>query len=304
MDSDAAGKSELTRMNTNLQPFSCEHRRRTVRKIIAAIPLYAVLFILAALFLLPFYLILRNALMPDRQITAFEWHWLPKPVLWSNFHELFKDSDASMRTGLVNSSIVAVVTTSAQLLFSSMAGYALARISVRGSTVVFGIIVSTLMVPTTVTFVPTYAVVAALGGINTFWGIIAPCIFNGFATLLFRQCYLDFPVEMEEAGRLDGLGYFGIYWHLLLPNSKNIFAALGAMAFVGSWNGFLWPLVIGQDESKWTVQVVVSTFMASQSVRLGPLFMAAAVAMAPPVLVFFVLQRFIIQGTKASGAKD
>lgn len=281
-----------------------EYRRQTIRKIVAAIPLYTVLVVVSALFLLPFYLIVRNALMADRQITAFEWHWLPSPVQLSNLRKLFHDSDAPMLSGLMNSSIIAIVTTSLQLLFSSMAGYALARIPMRGSTVVFAVIVSTLMVPTTVTFVPTYAVVAAMGGINTLWGIIAPCIFNGFATLLFRQFYLDFPGEIEEAGRIDGLGYFGIYWHLLLPNSKGIFAALGAMAFVGSWNGFLWPLVIGQDESKWTVQVVVSTFMTSQNVHLGPLFMAAAVAMAPPVLVFFALQRFIIQGTKSSGAKE
>jgi multiple sugar transport system permease protein len=285
-------------------PFSADERRRHfVRKAFKTLPLYAVLIVVSAFFLLPFYLIIRNALMPDRQITAFDWHWLPHPIDGSNFHHLFLDSDAPMLTGLLNSSIVSIITTAAQLLFSSMAGYALARIPVRGSTVAFAVIVSTLMVPTTVTFVPTYAVVAALGGVDTLWGIIAPCIFSGFSTLLFRQFYLDFPAEIEEAGRMDGLGYFGIYWHLLLPNSKSIFAALGAMAFVGSWNGFLWPLVIGQDESKWTVQVVVSTFMTSQSVQLGPLFMAAAIAMAPPLAVFFVLQRFIVQGTTASGIK-
>ena len=281
-----------------------EQRRPFLRKTLAALPSYAVLFVVSAFFLLPFYLILRNAVMPDRQISAFEWHWLPRPIQWSNFHRLFQDSDAPMLTGLMNSAIVSIISTSAQLLFSSMAGYALARIPVRGSTVAFGIIVSTLMVPTTVTFVPTYAVVAALGGVDTLWGIIVPCVFSGFSTLLFRQFYLEFPGEIEEAGRIDGLGYFGIYWHLLLPNSKSIFAALGAMAFVASWNGFLWPLVIGQDESKWTVQVVVSTFMTSQNVHLGPLFMAAAVAMAPPVLVFFALQRFIVQGTKSSAGKE
>ncbi len=281
-----------------------EGRSGALRKIARALPLYGTLLIVSALFLVPFYLIVRNAFMADRQISAFEWHWLPSPVKGSNFQKLFQDSDAPMLTGLINSSLIAVVTTSAQLLFSSMTGYALARIAVRGSTVVFAVIVATLLVPTTVTFVPTYAVVAALGGVNTLWGIIAPCVFNGFATILFRQFYLDFPVEIEEAGRIDGLGYFGIYWHLLLPNSKGIFAALGAMAFVSSWNGFLWPLVIGQDESKWTVQVVVSTFMTSQNVHLGPLFMAAAVAMAPPVLVFFALQRFIVQGTKSSAGKE
>lgn len=295
---------KTTRGDASPPSAAWEGRQRSMRKIVRAVPLYTGLSIVSLLFLLPFYLIVRNALMPDRQISAFDWHWFPHPLQGSNFSKLFQDSDAPMLAGLLNSSLIATISTLAQLLFSSLAGYALARIPARGSTVVFGVIVSTLMVPTAVTFVPTYAVVAALGGINTFWGIIAPGVFNGFSTFLFRQFYLDFPVEMEEAGRLDGLGYFGIYWHLLLPNSKGILAALGAMAFVGSWNGFLWPLVIGQDQSKWTAQVVISTFMTSQNIHLGPLFMAAAVTMAPPLLVFAFLQRFIVQGTKFSGAKD
>ena len=289
--------------NPSLSSTSRERRQKRLRQAFKALPIYLVLIVVSGFFLLPFYLIIRNALMPDREISAFEWHWLPSPIQWSNFHRLFMDADAPMLTGLINSTLVSVITTSAQLLFSSMAGYALARIPARGNSVAFALIVSTLMVPITVTFVPTYAVIAALGGVDTLWGIIAPCVFSGFSTLLFRQFYLEFPTEIEEAGRLDGLGYFGIYWHLLLPNSKSILAALSAMAFVASWNGFLWPLVIGQDESKWTVQVVVSTFMTSQTVHLGPLFLAAAMAMAPPLLVFFVLQRFIVQGTTASGVK-
>ena len=170
-----------------------------------------------------------------------------------------------MLTGLANSAFIAVVTLVLQMLFSSMAGYALARIPARGRNAVFFLILSTLMIPSAVTFVPTFAVVAYLGGVNTRWGIIAPGLFSAFSIFLFRQFYLRFPTEIEEAGRLDGLGYFGVYWHLLLPNSTSILMALGVLTFIGSWNAFLWPLVIGQDPSSWTVQVVLSTFLTAQT---------------------------------------
>ena len=160
------------------------------------------------------------------------------------------------------------------------------------------------MIPSAVTFVPTFAVTAYLGGVNTRWGIIAPGLFSAFPIFLFRQFYLRFPSEIEEAGRLDGLGYFGVYWRLLLPNSTSILMALGVLTFIGSWNSFLWPLVIGQDPSAWTVQVVLSTFLTSQTQNLAQLFAAAAVGVLPLVLVFLVMQRFIVEGAKFSGGKE
>ena len=190
------------------------------------------------------------------------------------------------------------------MLFSSMAGYALARIPARGRSVVFFLILSTLMIPSAVTFVPTFAVVAWLGGVNTRWGIIAPGVFSAFSIFLFRQFYLRFPTEIEEAGRLDGLSYFGVYRHLLLPNSTSILMALGVLTFIGSWNSFLWPLVIGQDPSSWTVQVVLSTFLTAQTQNLAQLFAAAAVGVAPLVIVFLLMQRYIVEGAKFSGGKE
>ena len=103
---------------------------------------------------------------------------------------------------------------------------------------------------------------------------------------------------------MDGLGYFGVYWRLLLPNSTSILMALGILTFIGSWNSFLWPLVIGQDPSSWTVQVVLSTFLTSQTMRLSELFAATVVGVAPLILVFLVMQRYIVEGAKFSGGKE
>jgi len=265
---------------------------------------FCALGLLAVLFLLPFYLIARNALMSDEQITSPHWAWLPPQPHWDNFIKLFQDPTAPMLTGLINSAFIAIVTLVLQMLISSMAGYALARIPARGRDTVFAVIVATLMIPSAVTFVPTFAVTAYLGGVNTRWGIVAPGLFSAFSIFLFRQFYLRFPEDVEEAGRLDGLGYFGIYRHLLLPNSLNILMALGVLTFIGSWNSFLWPLVIGQDPSAWTVQVVLSTFLTAQTVHLAQLFAAAGVAVAPLVLVFLLMQRYIVEGAKFSGGKE
>ncbi len=274
----------------------------------------ALLLILAALFLLPFYLIVRNSLLSNEQITSPRWVWLPSAPHWNNFSELFAAptdpkthevlGPAPMLTGLLNSSFIAVTTLILQMLFSSMAGFALARIPAKGRNVVFFVIVATLMIPGAVTFVPSYAVMAYLGGINTRWGIIAPGLFSAFSIFLFRQFYLRFPTEVEEAGRLDGLSYFGIYRHLLLPNSLSIVMALGILTFIGSWNSFLWPLVIGQDPSTWTVQVVLSTFLTAQTINLAQLFTAAAVGVAPLVVVFLLMQRYIVEGAKFSSGKE
>ena len=268
------------------------------------LPRYALLLLLAVLFLVPFYLISRNALMTDDAITSLHWAWLPAAPHWDNFGKLFDDPAHLMLTGLANSAIIAVVTLVLQMLFSSMAGYALARIPARGRNVVFSVILATLMIPSAVTFVPTFAVTAYLGGVNTRWGIIAPGLFSAFSIFLFRQFYLRFPTEIEEAGRLDGLGYFGVYWRLLLPNSTSILMALGVLTFIGSWNSFLWPLVIGQDPSAWTVQVVLSTFLTAQTQNLAQLFAAAVVGVLPLVLVFLVMQRYIVAGAKFSGGKE
>jgi multiple sugar transport system permease protein len=265
---------------------------------------YIVLIALALLFLFPFYLMIRTAVITQPEVASFDWVWWPQETHWrENLEGIFNDQTAPMSVGLRNSAIIAGANLLLQTLFASLAGYALARLPVRGNSLVFFLILSTLMVPSAVTFIPSYVVVANLGGVNTLWGIIVPGLFNAFAVFLFRQFYLDFPVEIEEAGRLDGLSHAGIYWRLVLPNSIGVLAALGILSFINSWNAFLWPLVIGQNPSSWTIQIVLSTYITAQTINLPYLFMGAVVGALPLVIIFLVMQRYIVEGVRLSGIK-
>lgn len=242
---------------------------------------YLVLCLLAVVFLIPFYVLLRNALMTTPEVTAADWHWLPSALNWDNFTSLFDNPERPFGRSIVNSLIIAVITAPVSTLLASMAGYALARIAVPGRAAVLAVIVGTLMIPQAVTFLPTFVVVGSMGGVNTMWGLIAPGLFNAFAVVLFRSFYLSFPAEIEEAGRLDGLSYLGVYGRIILPNSATMIASLGALSFIDAWNSFLWPLMIGQDPSSWTVQIALSSFLTSQTVNLPQLFAGTAVAILP-----------------------
>lgn len=264
---------------------------------------YLALSVAAVLFLLPFYLIVRNAMSVDTEITSATWTLFPQTIHWENFGELFSDPSVNLLQSLGNSAIIAVLQTAGQLLISSMAGYGLARIPYRHATAIFYAVLVTLMIPPAVTFIPSFIIVSQLQWVNTLQGIIVPVMFSGFTTFLFRQFFLSFPKELEEAARVDGLGYLGAYWRVVVPNSGAFFAAIAVITFIASWNAFLWPLVIGQDPSTWTVQVALSTFLTAQTINLHELFLAAAVSIAPLVLVFAFLQRYLVQGVAETGIK-
>ncbi len=254
--------------------------------------------------MLPFYLILRNALSTEADITASGWTLFPKHLQWGNISELFNDNEVPMARALYNSAVVGVLGTAGQLLLASMAGYGLARIPYRHADKIFYAIVATLMIPGAVTFIPSFIVVSSLGWVSSLRGLIIPTLFSGFAAFLFRQYFLNFPKELEEAARVDGAGYFGVFWRIVVPNSLPFFAALAAITFIGNWNSFLWPLVIGQDSSSWTIQVAMSTFVTAHTLNIHELFMAVAVSILPLVLIFAFLQRYLIQGVTQSGIKD
>lgn len=264
---------------------------------------YLALAVATVLFLVPFYLIIRNAVSTDIDITSPEWTFFPTKIQWSNFGELFSDPSVNIISGLLNSALIAVLQTAGQLLLSSLAGYGLARIPYRFATPVFYAVLVTLMIPPAVTFIPSFIIVSQLQWVDTYQGIIVPVLFSGFTTFLFRQYFLNFPKELEESARVDGLSYFGAYWRIVVPNSGAFFSAIAVITFIASWNAFLWPLVIGQDPSKWTVQVALSTLLTAQTINLHELFLAAAVAIAPLVLVFAVLQRYLVQGVAETGIK-
>lgn len=260
-----------------------------------------VLVLAALLFLVPFYLLLRNAFASEADITSPDWTLLPSTVHWDNVTELFTDPTVPMTRSLVNSVVIAVVQTAGVLLLSGTAGYGLARIRVPYANAVFYAVLGTLLIPAAITFVPSFVLVSTLGWVSTLRGLIVPGLFQGLATFLFRQYFLGFPRELEEAAEIDGAGPLRTFWQIVVPNSTGFVAAIGTITFIGSWNAFLWPLVIGQDESSWTVQIALSTFLTAQTVNLHELFMAATVAILPLLVMFLFLQRWIVAGVERSG---
>lgn len=268
----------------------------------AGVARYSALVVAAVLFLIPFYLLVRNGLSTDQDITAPAWKFFPTTPHWDNLTGLF-GGDIPMLTGLKNSLIMGVLQTAGQLLLSAMAGYGLARIPFRHADKIFYTVLATLMIPSAVTFVPSFVLVSTLGWVSSLRGLIIPGLFSAFATFLFRQYFLGFPKELEESARVDGLTYWGAFWRIVVPNSLNFVAAIAVITFISSWNAFLWPLVIGQDDNAWTVQVVLSTFLTAQTINISQLCMAAAVSILPLVFVFAFLQRWLVQGVAQTGIK-
>ncbi|WP_323095284.1 carbohydrate ABC transporter permease [Intrasporangium sp. YIM S08009] len=262
---------------------------------------YSALVVAALLFLVPFYLVVRSAFMREKDLSSPDFHWLPPTWNTANLTDLFANPAIPMARSLLNSGLIAVTQTIGVLVVSGLAGYGLARIPYRWSNAVFYSITATLLIPAAVTFVPSFVLVSTLGWISTLRGLIIPGLFQALATFLFRQFFLNFPKEIEEAAFIDGLSYWGTFWRIVVPNSGGFVAAIGTITFIGSWNAFLWPLVIGRDQESWTVQIALSTFLTAQSVQVSQLFMAALVAILPLLLMFLFLQRWIVQGVERTG---
>jgi multiple sugar transport system permease protein len=263
--------------------------------------LYAVLVGAALLFLVPFYLLVRNGLATDLDISAPDWRFFPTSLHFDNVTQLLDNRAVPLLSSLRNSAIVSLLQTAGTVLVASMAGYGLARVPYRFANVVFVLILVTLMIPAAVTFVPSYVIVSEIGWLNTYQGLIVPGMFQAFAAFLFRQYFLGFPLELEEAARIDGLSPWGTFWRIVVPNSKGVFAAVASITFLASWNAFLWPLVVGRNQEKWTVQVALSSFLNSQSPRMTQLFVASAIAILPLLVGFLLLQRFIVEGVERTG---
>ncbi|MEU6352010.1 carbohydrate ABC transporter permease [Streptomyces sp. NPDC047072] len=288
---------------TTTTPEIRKVRKSRGRGVMGNTGLYIATGVAAFLFLVPFYLIVRNALSTDAEITGENWKFFPTHLQWGNIADLFDDSSVPFAQSLWNSTVVAVLHTAGVLLVCSLAGYGLARIPYKHANKIFYVVLGTLMVPTAVTFVPSFVLVSSLGWVDTYRGLIIPGLFSGFTCFLFRQYFLGFPKELEEAARVDGLGYWGAYWRVVVPNSLNFFAAIATITFINGWNSFLWPLVIGQDPSSWTVQVALSSYTTGQTVVFHQIFMATAISILPLVFVFLFLQRWLVQGIAQTGIK-
>lgn len=273
-------------------------RRSSVGRVLR----YAVASMLALIFLIPFYAMVKTALSTNEEIYSQDFVFWPSDPQWQRIPELF--ADPRYLDALMNSAIMAVVSTSLSILIASLAGYALVRIPNRAAKPMFTLVIVVLLVPATTAFVPNFIIVASLGWIGTLQGLIVPGLFSAFNVFLFRQFYVNFPREIEEAAYIDGAGFFRTFFRVVFPNTLPFASALTVLGLIGSWNAFLWPLVVaGDGQNAMTVQIYLSSFLTAQTFDYGGLFMAATVSLIPVLLVFFVLQRYLVAGIAATGLK-
>lgn len=204
---------------------------------------------------------------------------------------------------LLNSLIVAVVVTVVALFFHSMAAYALARLHFPGRETLFMMIFSTLLITAPVILVPLFLIVHTLGLLDSYAGLIIPAIFNAFGIFLLRQFYLSIPRELEDAAIVDGCGYWQVYWKVIMPLSRPVFAALAVLFFLANWNAFLWPLIATNSTSLNVVQLGIASFQQEHANNWNYTLAASTVAALPTLALFGLFQRRIVESIKTSGFK-
>lgn len=275
-----------------------KHRSAVTRAVVT----YLLLAAGGAILLIPFAWLISTSLKPPTEVYSFPIVWIPHPAVWDNYAQVFQQSPFARY--LLNTAIITSIGVIASLCGSSVAAYGFARMEFRGKRVMFAVMLSTLMVPIWTVLIPTYIFFEKIGWLNTYLPILVPAFFaTPFNTFLMRQFFLTIPLELEEAARVDGASRWYVFWRVILPLARPALLIISIFAFFYYWNEFLLPLLYIQSQDLLPVSVGVSNFVASQQVNF-PLEMAAsAIAIAPPLILFFVFQRWFIQGIVVSGVK-
>ncbi|MET8910989.1 carbohydrate ABC transporter permease [Micromonospora sp. NPDC004551] len=250
----------------------------------------------------PFVWMALASVKPEREIRAVPPTWWPETFTLDNFRELFSRLDFPLY--FLNSVLVATAVTVGNLLFCSLVGYALAKLRYPGKRILFLAVLGMLMVPGMVTFVPQFVLVSNMGLTNTYAGLILPFLVGPFGVFLMRQFLQSIPDELIEAARVDGAGEFRIFWRVVLPLCRPALATLGILTFLGSWNNFLWPLVVATTEDKYTLPVALALYSVGQNrTDYGLLLSGAVVVVLPVLIVFLFLQRHFLRGIATTGIK-
>lgn len=269
--------------------------RRARQRLLRGIALFLLLPGLAWV-LMPTAWMFSAAFSTLEQVLRFPPDLIPSPWVWTNFYEGF----AFLPFGryFLNSTFIAFTRVIGQIIAASLAGYAFARLRAPGREILFILVLSTLMLPYTVTMIPQFLIFKNLGWINTYYPLIIPHFDGGaFFIFLFRQFFRGVPEEIFEAARLDGCSYFGIYWRILLPLSLPVIAASAILIFQNSWQDLVQPLIYLNSNDKYTIPLGLATFRSSYGSSPWNLIMAVSIGAAlPPVLLFFFGQRFLLTG--------
>ena len=264
--------------------------------------LYVLLTALAAAILFPFIWMVLTSLKSESDIASYPPRLLPRQVSLLAYAQVW--DRLPLLTFFRNTVVFAGGVTLVSLVFDSLTAYALARLTFPGRTVIFVLILATLMIPVQVTIIPVFIIVYHLGWINTFAGLIIPRATNAFGIFMLRQFFLTVPRELDQAARIDGCGMFGIYWRIILPLSTSAMATLAVLHLMYNWNDLLWPLVMTTSTSMETLTVGLATLTGQHQYEYAVLMAGASIAVAPLVLAFLSIQRYFIQGIAVTGLKE
>ncbi len=253
----------------------------------------------------PFLWMVSTSLKEPGAVFSFSknwWEeWLPTSFVWRNYIKAWQV--VPFAKFYLNSIFVTSCVTFGQVATSAMAAYAFARLKFPGRDKIFFGYLATMMVPGAVTMIPVFILLRYLGWVDTYKALILPGIFTAYGTFMLRQFFLTLPKDLEDAAKIDGCSYLLIFWKIILPLSKPALATLTTFTFMGAWMNFMWPLIVINTESKFTLPVGLAYFQSLHHTD-WTLLMAASVMMILPILLVFIFnQRFFVEGIKLTGIK-
>ena len=260
------------------------------------------LILLALLVLVPLLWLVRTSLKgPSEDIFSSPPALLPAEPSLEAYWRLFQDNP--LTTYLLNSTVVSVLAVVANLLFCSMAAYPLARMRFAGRGLVLGLVVATILIPFQVVMIPLYLLMVQVGLRNTLVALVIPQAATAFGLYLLRQSFLGVPVELEEAARIDGCSRLGEWWNVMIPAARADLITLGMLVFIGTWSDFLWPLVILDDPGLYTLPLGLQQLSSSFSLDWRIVAAGSVVSILPVLVLFVLLQRFILPSASGDAVK-
>ncbi|MGI8484806.1 MAG: carbohydrate ABC transporter permease [Thermomicrobiales bacterium] len=273
-------------------------RQRRLR----GLAIYAALTVVGMLFLLPFIWMVSTSVKPNDQIFVYPPQWIPDPILWSNYRKAL--TSVPFFLYFRNTMFVSGMTVFGTLVSCSLVSYGFSRVQWIGRDKVFIIVLATMMLPSATTLVPLYIIFRKLGWMGTFNPLIVPPFFGtAFFIFLLRQFFMSIPMELSDAARIDGASEMAILWRIILPLSKPALASVALFSFLWSWSDFFGPLIFLTDERLYTISLGLMQFQSRYDTAWGQVMAASAVFTLPVLVLFFLAQRYFIEGVTLTGIK-
>ena len=262
---------------------------------------YALLIALALSMIFPYLWMLANSFKSRTDFFTNPYSVIPMPPTLSTYYDALTIGRMGIYLG--NSLLYAAAVLIVQLFIDSLAAYSFARVDFPGRETLFLAVLATLMLPGSVTLIPTFLIAHGLGLTNTFTGVVLPGFAGAFGIFLLRQFFLNIPRELEDAARIDGSGFFGTYWRIMLPLAKPAMVTLGVFIFLNEWSSFVWPLIILSDWKKYPVTVGIALFRDVNQINWPAVFAGSTIVSFPIIILFVLAQEYIIGGISLSGLK-